>query len=149
MANALTVMMAATSGPLQNNVLERRRIVELSIEHGLWVVADLVDLHDLPLPPSKTTHAEMPSSPGADENEPAQAPMSRKDAIRHQLKVDNIELGDPIPEMKFATAVRNLAGVPEPNHRNPQPKRGWGDKHLARLARELLKTGEIPAERSP
>jgi hypothetical protein len=85
----------------------------------------------LPQPPT----ANPPDATGA----PPAKRLSREEALHHQIRKDGLRKGDAIPEQTFGKAVRKLA---EEDALSPHgiPKRGWGDKHLARLARKILTT---------
>jgi hypothetical protein len=89
-----------------------------------------------PQPDDRGSADPVPLDPPALPKE--EIPPTREEAIRLQLKADGIRTGQSIPEQTFGRRIRARCKIADavPPRRNPP--RGWGDKHLARLAREML-----------
>jgi hypothetical protein len=67
--------------------------------------------------------------------------LTRDQALRRQIEITGTIAGRAILEQEFGKAVRRLCGVPNATPPHDRPPRGWGNKHLARLARQIVRSG--------
>jgi hypothetical protein len=112
--------------------------VPAMLRHGL-----VIDHRSAVLPGEAGTAAENESPAGRrdqvdDAPPPEPPPPTREEAIRLQLQADGLRKGQSIPEQTFGRAVRARCKIAHAIAPKGNPPRGWGDKYLARLARNML-----------